>query len=180
MNRKLLYFKQKATNGFSKLKETVKSKKLKKLKKKLKLERRAFFVGAVVVISVFGSTFLTPALCAFAQELSSSQASKYAKLFPSKKSSFRDYLPWKEWKKMLAELPGKSPSAMAGIIAAELTYQILRALGLVAVIHATRVVAIRIPDAYFAFIFFAKRMAKTKPTKNELFSEVVDGVTNAF
>ncbi len=170
MKKKFLCLKNKTANGFSKMKKKINTQKL----KKLKLNRKSFLLSALVVSSIFGSPFLIPA---FAQELSSSEASKYAELFSSKKRSFRDYL---SFQRMLAELPGKSPSAMLGIIAAELTYQILRALGIVAAIQATRMAAIRIPDAYLAFSLFALRMSKNRPSEDELFSEVIDGVTNAF
>ena len=145
------------------------------------MSRRSFFLSTLVIISVFGSTFVPPKLCALACELSNS--SKYTQLFPNsssnkKKRTFRDYLPFQE---MLAALPGKSPSAMMGIIAAEITFQVLRAVGLVAAINGTRIAVNRFPDLYFAFSSFATRLAKTKPTnQNELFCEAVDAVTNAF
>ena len=66
------------------------------------------------------------------------------------------------------------------IIAAELTYQILRVVAVVASVQVTRVAITRLPDAYFRYLSFAARMAKNKPTKDKLFSESIDAVTDVF
>lgn len=180
IKKKFVCLKTKANHGFCKLKKKVKSKKL----NNLKLSRRTFFLGTLVCISLFSSTFMVPRLYALAYELglNDTSKSKYSKLFPefsskSKKKNVRDYLPLK---KMFAELSGKSPSAVMGILAAEITFQILRILGLFATIQVTRIAVTQFSDTYFAFSSFAARLARKKLSKDELFSAAIDGVTDAF